>query len=163
MNCEQARESLELLSAGSLSGDDARDVRMHLASCASCAGGMRNEDWVEVLPALDETIEPSGDFASRFHARLKSHPKPWWRNIAVWGWPRQMAAVGTLAAVILAGILMIRSYEPRLDRAPYLNDFGVAENLPLLEDMAVITNLDLLENFDIIEDLPSLIDQGEKN
>jgi hypothetical protein len=163
MNCKQARESLELLSAATLSGQDARDIRVHLASCADCAAGLSAEQWAEVLPALDETIEPSGDFALRFHAKFKARPEPWRKRIMAWGWPRQLAATGTLAALILAGVFMIRYPYSAQNRAAILNDFGVAENLPLLEDMAVVSNLDLLEDFDVIEDLPRLMNQGVGN
>jgi hypothetical protein len=163
MNCKQARESVELLMAGKLSGQEAGDVRVHLVSCASCAAELNAEQWAEVLPALDETIEPSGDFARQFYAKLSARSEPWWRSIMVWGWPRQLAAVGTVVAIILAGIFVVRYPYSAQNRAASLNDYAVAENLPLLEDMAVVTNLDLLEDFDIIEDLPRLMNQGVDN
>jgi len=147
---------------GSLSGEKARAVRMHFESCSGCAANLAPSQWVEILPVLDEDIEPSQDFAVRLKARLKAQPRPWWKEIAVWHWPRQLAAAGALAAVILAGILVLRYPGARQDRSEYLSDFGVAENLPLLEDMAVVSNLDLLEDFDAIENLPHLM-QEEKN
>jgi hypothetical protein len=163
MNCKQARESVELLLAGKLSGQEAGDVRVHLVSCASCATELNAEQWVEVLPALDETIEPSGDFARQFYAKLGARPDPWWKRIMAWGWPRQLAAAGTVTAIILAGIFVVRYPYSVQNRAAALNDFGIAANLPLLEDMAVVSNLDLLEDFDVIEDLPRLMNQGVGN
>jgi anti-sigma factor RsiW len=163
MNCKQAREFLELLLAGKLSGQDARDVRVHLASCVHCAAELNAEQWAEVLPALDETIEPSQDFARQFYAKLRARPEPWWKKIMAWGWPRQLAATGTLAALILAGFFVVRYPYSVQNRAASLNDFAVAETLPLLEDMPVVSNLDLLEDFDTIEDLPRLMNQGVDN
>jgi hypothetical protein len=163
MNCNQARELLGLLSAGRLSGREARDVRMHLAACDSCAAGLDAGHWVEILPALDETIEPSRDFSARFHARLEERPQPWWKRIGGWDWPWRLAMAGALASVIIAGIFLVRGLNPPQDRAPILNDFDVAENLPLLQDMAVVSNLDLLEDFDTIAELPSLMKEGAKN
>jgi anti-sigma factor RsiW len=163
MNCNQARDALERLLEGNLSGREAREVRVHLASCNSCAAGLDADQWVEVLPALDETIEPSDDFSSRFQAKLERQPKPGWKRIGGWGWPRQLAAAGALAAVILAGILAIRYPFSTQERDTNVKDFAVVENLPLLQDMAVISNLDLLEDFDTIEELPSLMKEGVKN
>ncbi len=163
MNCKQARESLELLLAGKLSGQSAREVRLHLATCPSCAGELNAVQWTEVLPALDESVEPSGDFALRFRAKLQARPEPRWKKIAVWGQPRQLAAAGVLAVVILAGIFVTRYPFSVRNRAAALNDFGVAENLPLLEDMPVVSNLDLLEDFDTIEALPNLMKPGVTN
>jgi anti-sigma factor RsiW len=163
MNCNQARESLRLLLEGELSGRDARDIRVHLAWCDSCAAELDGEQWVEILPALDETIEPTGDFSSRFHARLEMQPKRWWRRVGGWGWSRQLAAAGVLAAAIFVGIFAIRYQFSARDGDTPVSNFTVVEKLPLLQDMAVISNLDLLEDFDTIEELPSLLNQGVKN
>ena len=157
MKCEQSREFLEDLIAGKLSGQEARSVRAHIASCSACSAGLTPSQLVEILPAFDETIEPSGDFAARFRARLKSRAQPWWKRIAGWGWPLRLAAAGALAAIIFAGIFVGLHPEMGQERAASLNEFGVAENLPLLEDMPVISNLDLLEDFDTIENLPDLM------
>lgn len=163
MNCEQAQERLEHITIGTLSGEDARAVRMHLALCAACSARLTLSQWVEVLPAIDETIDPPEDFAQRFYAKLSVRPKPWWRRIAGGSLMRPFAVAGAMAAVFLAGILVIRHPDFRQDRAANLNDFRIAENLPLLEDMAVVSNLDLLEDFDTIENLSNLMDDGPTN
>jgi anti-sigma factor RsiW len=163
MNCKQARELLGLLLEGKLSGTEARDVRVHLASCGSCAAGLPGGQWVEVLPVLDETVEPSGDFSSRFYAQLEARPKRWRRRIGGWGWTRRLAAAGALAAAIGVGIFAVRYPFSMHDREDSVNDFAVMEKLPLLQDMAVISHLDLLEDFDTIEELPRLLNQGVKN
>jgi hypothetical protein len=159
MNCEEARKLLEILETGSLSGEDARAVRMHCKTCSFCAANLSPSQWVELLPVLDEEIEPSPDFALRLKARLKAPRQPWWKKIPVWGWPRQLAAAGALAAVISAMVLAIRYPGARQDPSASLNDYRVAEQLPLLQDMAIVSNLDLLEDFDAIENLSNLMGQ----
>ena len=163
MNCKQAQASLDLLLSGQLYGEAARDVRRHLASCRECTAGLRIEQWTEVLPALDETIEPSGDFAMKFQAKLRNRPQPWWQKIAALGWPRQLAATGALAAVVMGGIFVFRYQNFGPERAAMVREYEVAGQLPLLQDMAVVSHLDLLEDFDTIEDLPNLMSQGAKN
>jgi hypothetical protein len=163
MNCEQAQEQLEHIAVGDLSGEDARAARMHLASCAACSARLTPSQWVEILPAVDETIDPSEDFAQRFYAKLGGRPEPWWRRMAGGSWVRPFAVAGAMAAVLLAGILVIRHPNFRQDRAGDLSDFRIAENLPLLEDMAVVSNLDLLEDFYTIENLSKLMNDGPTN
>jgi hypothetical protein len=163
MNCEQAQELLEHITIGKLTGEDARAVRMHLASCAACSARLTPSQWVEILPAIDDTIDPSEDFAQRFYERLRVRPRSWWRRIAGGSLIRPFAVAGAMAAVLLAGILVIRYPGFRQDRVADLNDFRIAESLPLLEDMAVVSNLDLLEDFDTIENLPKLLDHGPAN
>jgi len=157
MTCKEAREKFQKVLGGDLSGGEARAVREHYASCAECRAGLAPADWVEILPAMDEIIEPSGDFAARFQARLSARPKPWWRRIGEWGSTRKLVAAGALASVILGGIFVWRQPDAGQDRATDMNDIQVAQNLPLLQDMPVVNNLDLLEDFDTIENLPQLI------
>ena len=64
MNCEQIREVLNAFVNGRMSGDESRAVRLHLASCAACASRLSPAERVEILPALDDEIEPSEDFAA---------------------------------------------------------------------------------------------------
>ena len=158
MNCEKARELLEQVMSGRLSGDEARAVRLHFASCPHCAAALNASQWVEILPAMDETVEPSKDFALRFQTKLKARPQSRWKRIQAWGWPRQLAAAGALASIILAGILVI--HFPGQQGQLGENELGVAQNLPLLEDMPVVSNLDLLEDFDTIENLPHLMKES---
>jgi hypothetical protein len=119
-------------------------------------------EWIEVLPALDDAIEPSEDFALRFQSRLQEHRlrrsrgrKPWWKMVAAGGWVRQLVAAGALATLIVAGFYLHKYPGDVTDRINSYNEFAVAENLPLLKDMDVISNMDLLEDLDTIENLPS--------
>jgi anti-sigma factor RsiW len=163
MNCEEVLRRIESAADGKLSSEEARAVRDHMTSCPGCAARLGPSAWVEILPALDATIEPSEDFARRFREKLRARPQLWWKKIANWGWPRQLAAAGILTAIILAGIFVLWHPGNREDRAAYFDDITVAENLPLLEDMPVINNMDLLEDFDTIENLPHLMKAAAKN
>jgi len=167
MNCEQIREVLNVFVNGGMSGDESRAVRLHLASCAACASRLTPAERVEILPALDDEIEPSEDFAARFQQKLQRRKKEssskkersgglslFWRH------PWQLATVGTLAALLMAGIFL-RHSEDALNVPDTMNDFSVAENLSLLQDMPVINNLDFLENFETIEKI-TLTLEGSK-
>jgi len=162
MDCDEIRNLLEPLKSGRLSGDESRRVRRHLVSCAGCASSLGPMEWIEVLPALDDAIEPSEDFALRFQSRLQEHRrrrsagrKPWWEMVAAAGWVRQLVAAGALATLVAAGIYLRKYPGDATDRINSYNEFAVAENLPLLKDMDVISNMDLLEDLDTIENLPS--------
>ena len=160
MNCEQVGQVLEAFMNGTLNGEEARSVRLHFASCAGCISKLAPSERIEVLPAIDEEIEPSEDFAVRFHARLQerrrhatdNRVKPWRIGLSAWARPWQLAAAGALAALVIAGLFVGR-YSGGIPDQYFGSDIAVAENLPLLKDMAVISNLDLLEDFDTIENL----------
>jgi anti-sigma factor RsiW len=162
MNCEQIRRIFKAFEEGTLNAEDSRAVRVHLASCAACASGLSPSEQMEILPALDVEIEPSDDFAARFHSRLQERRGcrafdkqriPWWRNVFAWGRPWNLAAASILAAILIAGVFWGRYSRGTREPSDDFSELVIAENLPLLQDMAVISNLDLLENFDAIEKL----------
>ena len=162
MNCEQIRNILKAFGEGTLNAEDSRAVRVHLAYCTACASLLSPAGRMEILPALDDEIEPSEDFAARFHARLRERNReaasiprsiPWWKVVFMWGRPWNFAAAGALAAILIAGVFWGGSLRGRRDLPDDMNELSIAEHLPLLQDMAVISNLDLLEDFDTIENL----------
>ncbi len=161
MNCHELEKSLKGFLSGELSREDATVVRAHLAGCRDCRTLLNAVDRTEILPALDETVEPSSDLGSRFHARLirhrsklidpvlgesESRPHKWWS-------PKLLAAAA-LAATIIIGAMLVGNYL-RIAREPEVTgrDLAVAENLPLLKQMDVISNLELLENFEEIQSM----------
>ncbi len=163
MNCDEARQQLKSFLSGSLSGDDSREVRRHLASCSRCAALLTPVDRVELLPALDEMVEPSAELPARFRARLEEHAleragKARW---SLRGWmraagarPARLATAGALAVVVLAAGIVL--YNARIrETGPSEMDITIAQNLTLLQDMDVIENLDMLEDFDAIENMPA--------
>ncbi len=157
MNCEEVREVLNAFLNGGMSGEKSRAIRLHLASCFTCASRLSPSEKIELLPVFDETIEPSKDFSERFHIRLQR------RGIAhVLDFPERerritsslfwvLAKVGAVAAILLGGVFLVRHPIDTSIPPDYVSELTVAQKLNLLEDMAVISNLDLLENFDGIE------------
>ncbi|HTY61873.1 MAG TPA: zf-HC2 domain-containing protein [Acidobacteriota bacterium] len=170
MNCEQVHEVLDDFLNGKMSGSRSRDMRLHLASCPACASTLSPAERIEILPVLDETLEPSEDFDARFHAELQrrraamsadfskeSRGSAWF----VWRHPWQLTAVGALAALLAAGIFLRHSGD-RYGLSDNPGEIAIAENLNLLQDMAVINNLDLLENFDTIEKMTPAVDGSQE-
>jgi anti-sigma factor RsiW len=148
MNCDELKRVLNDFLNGSLSGEKSREVRLHLASCTACASALDPSDRIEILPLLDDEIEPSGTFSARFHSRLRKR-----RSIAVWGLSWKLAAAGILMILIASGIFLGQYFHRVPGMPESSNDLSLAEDLPLLEDMAIVSHLDLLENFDAIEKL----------
>src|SRR5881409_2650111 len=121
MNCAEVKNHMEQFLSGSLGGAQARRIRAHMASCARCASSLTENDRIEALASRDEVIEPSPDFHSRFMSRLENHraaqdarqgPPPWWRLFLNWNLGRQLAAAGTLAAVVLTVVYLGRYRTP---------------------------------------------------
>ena len=166
MTCRETQAQLEAFLKGKLSGDSSRNVRRHLASCKSCAALLSPADLVELLPVLDETVQPSAGLQVRFHARVEAHrrrqPQETRRtlpgfNVLAWSWPARLTAAGALATVLFAAgiVFQIRSYRPYAT-APTDAEITIADNLPLLQDLRVIENLEMLEDFDSIENLSAV-------
>ncbi len=167
MKCDLSRTELEQFLAGALSGAPSRRVRAHLAHCASCAAELTQLERTELLPALDETVQPAEDVGARFHARLWAHrasgravprSQPWRTMLAPLGLSGRLALGGGLAALAVGAVLL--QHRQPVATVPQV-DTAIAEYLPLYEDMGVIHYLDLLENFDDIEGMADS-DAGRK-
>ncbi len=164
MNCEETQSFLALFLDGKLSGAEAHTVRSHLASCASCASRLSRLDRIEILPAIDEEVEPASDLSARFRSRLERHRQQraaearsgnrWLSRYLAWGWQRQLAAAASLVLLLTVGIYLGSHRTGPANQDAAISEIGIAENLPLLQDMRVIENLDLLEDFDVIHNLP---------
>jgi anti-sigma factor RsiW len=170
MNCEQVRKLLDAFLNGRLSGDESRAVRKHLASCVTCSSSLSLEEKIEMLPALDETIEPSEDFAARFHAKLQQRKTATFPNFSgekrggallSWRRPWPLATAGALAALLVVGIF-VRHSKDGSSLPDNASDLIIADNLSLLEDLPVISNLDLLENFDAIEKMTPALEGAKE-
>lgn len=164
MKCQNAQDLLKPLSDGRLKGDVLRRVCEHIESCAACRSRLSPADLIEVLPALDETIEPSEDFGSRFYAELEMRrtrqvpeKKPQHSGFKFnWmsGWAWRLAAASVLTVLVGVGLYTQQSSYRIPDTSAVFYEIEVTENLPLLQDMALFNNLDLFENLDAIENLP---------
>ena len=164
MNCQQTKDLMKPFLDGTLDRNTMRRLREHLAACKECASRLDPEDLMEILPVLDESIEPTEGFSNRFYAQLEARKNRNFKPVPSqdpgrkrswlpqWSWGLAAAAVLTL---IVATGLYVRRYEhPVPDSAAVFYDIGVTENLPLLKDMGLFSNMELFENLDTIENLP---------
>jgi hypothetical protein len=102
MNCNQVRELLPDVAAGMDKGTG--DVQTHLASCAACAAKLQG--FRQTMALLDQwpAPEPGPYFDTRLSARLREEMA---RPPAPWHWLRWPAITASLAAVVVAGGLLI--------------------------------------------------------
>lgn len=170
MNCEQIPEVLDAFLNGRLSGEASRAVRMHLASCAACASRLSLLEKIEILPALDQEIDPRADFAARFQDKLqrrKGESSVANSKVSMGGFsflrlrPWPLGAMGLLAALLTVGIFL-RFSGDGLNDPDNLSYVAAAENLNLLEDMPVINHLDFLENFETIEEMTLKLEDSKE-
>jgi len=161
MKCEQVCEALDAFLNGDMSGEASREMRRHLASCAACARRLQDLEWIEILPALDEEVEPTESFAARFQQKLQRRKaesgsgraaQRAGRFSCLARSPWRLAVAGALAALVVAGVFL-RHPGDEPGSAESWSYLPVAENLSLFQDMAVVDHLDFLENFEAIETL----------
>jgi hypothetical protein len=165
MNCQEFQNILKAYRDGGAPKYDSRAVVGHIRNCSACRSGMTAEDLVEILPAVDSWIEPSGDFSSRFYAELQSRrnaaaadgiPAP--RRKASWltGSYLRLAAAGLLIVLVGAGFYWRNKPAGVPDTSAVRYDIEVTDDLTLFQDMALFEDLDLFQDFDTIENLPQL-------
>jgi len=162
MNCNQIRELLPdiITSAGMDAGTLQPEVVNHIASCNDCATHLR--DLQKTMALLDEwqAPEPSPYFDTRLQARLREERREEMaRPHAAWfSWLRRPAWAGSLAAVIIAGALMVgnKSYfsqtEAIATKPPSLG-LPVEPGTAVGDLQALDTNNDLYADFDVLDDL----------
>lgn len=164
MNCQQTKDLMKPFLDGTLDRNTMRRLRGHLADCKECASRLDPVDLMEILPVIDESIEPSEGFSDRFYAKLGTRKK---RNfnpdrspetgrkrswLPQWSWG--LAAAAVLTVVVATGLYVRRYEHSAPDSTAVLYDIGITENLPLLKDMGLFSNMELFENLDAIENLP---------
>jgi anti-sigma factor RsiW len=141
--------------AGSLPEAEAREVRVHLASCATCDEERRLlEAGRTVLRPLPEA-EPRDWFATKVAARaaqVRPRPlgAPWWRVVVGGG---LVAAAVAVLALFLVPALHRPQPAPR-------DEIVLAQRLDLFEDLGIVQNEDALEDFDVVEVLHTLQPEG---
>ena len=156
MNCNQIRELLPDLAAGMDAGTMQPEVSNHIASCNECATHLL--DLQKTMALLDEwqAPEPSPYFDTRLQARLREEMA---RPHAAWfSWLRRPAWAGSLAAVIIAGALVVgnKSYisqtETIATKPPSLG-LPVEPGTAVGDLQALDRNDDLYADFDVLDDL----------
>jgi len=158
MNCTQIRELLPgiITSAGMDATTLQPEVSNHIASCNECATHLL--DLQKTMALLDEwqAPEPSPYFDTRLQARLREEMA---RPHAAWfSWLRRPAWAGSLAAVIIAGALVVgnKSYisqtEAIATKPPSLG-LPVEPGTAVGDLQALDRNDDLYADFDVLDDL----------
>jgi len=158
MNCTQIRELLPgiITSAGMDATTLQPEVSNHIASCNECATHLL--DLQKTMALLDEwqAPEPSPYFDTRLQARLREEMA---RPHAAWfSWLRRPAWAGSLAAVIIAGALVVgnKSYisqtETIATNPPSLG-LPVEPGTAVGDLQALDRNDDLYADFDVLDEL----------
>jgi anti-sigma factor RsiW len=153
MNCNQVRELLPDVAAGM--GAGASEVETHISSCSTCAAKLQGLR--QTMALLDEwqAPEPSAYFDTRLQARVReemARPAAGWLH-----WIRRPALVASLAAVIVAGGLVIGNRaaffpEKLAINAPVIP--GPVEPGTAVGDLqALDKNHELYADFDMLDEL----------
>jgi hypothetical protein len=159
MNCNQIRELLPGLATAGMDAATS-EVSNHIASCNDCATHLR--DLQKTMALLDEwqAPEPSPYFDTRLQARLREERREEMaRPHAGWlSWLRRPAWATSLAAVIVAGALMVgnKSYisqtEAIATKPPSLG-LPVEPGTAVGDLQALDRNDDLYADFDVLDEL----------
>ena len=154
MNCNEIRELLPDLAAGIDAGTP--EMNTHLASCSTCAAKLH--EFKQTMALLDEwqAPEPSPYFDTRLKARLReemAQPAAGWFH-----WLRHHALAGSLAALVLAGGLLVgnRSYFTQLDAIktdPPALTLPVQQGSAVGDLQALEKNNELYADFDVLDQL----------
>lgn len=141
MDCEEAQRRVEDLHDGELGGRDAAEISAHLASCAACAGLMRQleseSQFYRVFAAeLDRQADqvagrlPQIGIAAPNGRDSRSGGQRWKRwlspGVSSVGWGRQLA-YATLLVVFSVGVTLMVVRDARL-RSPGSGDTLVTGN-----------------------------------
>jgi anti-sigma factor RsiW len=164
MNCQQTKDLMKPFLEGALDGSTAQRLRRHLATCKECAAGLSPFDLMEILPVLDDSVEPSEGFAARFYSEIEARksresiperlPSPGMRRSWLPRWSWGLAAAAVLTVVVSTGLYFRRHEVGEPEPTAVFYDLEISENLPLLRDMALISDMEFFENLDAIENLP---------
>jgi len=165
MNCQETKDLMKSFLEGSLDGSTAQRLRRHLATCKECAAGLDPVDLMEILPVLDDSIEPSEGFADRFYSKIEARKSresvpqrlsgPGRKQFRLPRWSWSLAAAAALTLVVSTGLYLRRHEYGTPEPAAVFYDLEMTENLPLLRDMALISDMEFFENLDAIENLPN--------
>jgi predicted anti-sigma-YlaC factor YlaD len=155
MNCNEIRELLPDLA----SGIDAvtPEVEKHIASCAACAAKLQGFQQTMVLMDEWQVPEPSPYFDTRLQARLReemARPAAGWLH-----WLRRPAWAMSLAAVLVAGAVVVVGTKSYVPTAEAINTKPPEISVPVLPGTAVgdlqalERNNELYADFDVLDEL----------
>jgi len=153
MNCNEVRELLPDVAVGM--GAGAPGVETHLSSCPTCAAKLQGLRQTMTLLDQWQAPEPSAYFDTRLQARMReemARPAAGWLH-----WMRRPALAASLAAVIVAGGLVIGNRgvlfpEQMAINAPAIP--GPVEPGTAVGDLqALDKNHELYADFDMLDEL----------
>ena len=151
--CEAYEEDLVLLHYGDLSGAERQKLDSHLASCARCAGYLK--DLATLLPLTVRSDEPPQEFWQNYSRELRGKlddvaaTKAWWRNLAAIFRPGYIPAFATAAVVVLALTFTLGKAVWNGRSNP--QDDEMAEALPVAENLDFFSAMDILDDLDLLE------------
>lgn len=149
---------------GALSLERAEEVRAHLASCLACREEQaRLKSTLAVLASLPPAPEPPPFFANRLEYRIRAEQEQarvgWWPRLQdglAHAFPRRrvLAVAGGLAAVLVAGVIPVRSW---LDTRAMVKDLDLLQDyetaravgVDSLDDVQIVAQLDELEHTEV--------------
>jgi len=153
MNCNEVRELLPDLAAGMSA--HGTEVENHISGCPACTAKLQG--FRQTMALLDEwqVPDPSPYFDTRLQARVReevARPASGWLH-----WVRRPALAGSLAAVIVAGGLVITNRDalfpdtstPKIEVAGPPAEPGTAVG----DLQALEKNHELYADFDVLDEL----------
>ncbi len=146
-------DELTALLDGALEPAARAEVEAHLAGCAACRAEQgRLTGALSALARLPAAPGPSPYFASRLAARLAAEPpRGLFGRLSAWRWRLALPA-GGLAALALAGVLVIRQERglelaaaAQLDLLQEYETIASADDVETADDAALIAEFDTLD------------------
>ncbi len=151
--CETYEEDLVLLHYGDLGGAERHKLESHLASCAGCAGYLK--ELATLLPLTVKSDEPPPEFWQNYHRELRAKlddvaaKKAWWRNLATIFRPSYVPAFATAAVVVL--VLTFTLGKTVWNAKGNSQDDEMAEALPVAENLDFFSAMDILDDLELLE------------
>jgi hypothetical protein len=149
--CESFEQDLVLFHYGELGGADEERVKTHSASCAACAGYLK--ELAALLPLTVETDDPPQEFWHDYNRELRQKleaaeaSSSWWQSFAIALRPSRVAALAGAAVVVLALAITLGkvTWTPQNEVQDVEIAAALSENLEFFGAMEVLDNLELLE------------------
>lgn len=151
--CKNFAQDLVLLHYGDLDGGEREKLSTHVASCAGCAGFLK--ELVTLLPLAAKVDEPAAEFWINYNRELRHkidaalEKKSWRQSLAAIFRPRLLPAFASAAVVLLALTLT-------LGKAVWTTKHGahedeMADALPVAENLDFFSAMDVLDELDLLE------------
>ena len=151
--CKSYEEDLVLLHYGDLSGAERDTLEKHMASCAGCAGYLK--ELATLLPQTAKIDEPPPEFWLNYNRDLRHklddslEKHRWWQSITPIFQPRRLMAFAGAAVVVLALTLTLgKGIWNTKDGA---QEDELADALPVAENLDFFTTMDVLDELDLLE------------